>query len=74
MKKLKEAVRFVSKIVGGAATVVFLRASILTGTGWLLMAISALVGLLSFGAYKWAEPDVDISDLDLSSKQDKTKS
>lgn len=71
MKKLKEVVRFVSTIIGGIAALVFLRAPFTDAAGWALMGISVIVGLLCFGAYRWAEPDVDISDIVCPAKKDK---
>lgn len=61
-EKLKEAVRFVTKIVGGLAALIFLRGPF-SDSGIMLMEISVLIGLACFGAYTWAEPDVDISDI-----------
>jgi hypothetical protein len=58
MKDFKQLVRGATKIVGGIAGLVFLRAPF-TNSGLALMAGSAVVGLACFGAYMWAEPDDD---------------
>jgi hypothetical protein len=45
-----------SKIVGGIAVLVLLRAPF-TDTGWTLIAGSVIVGLICFAGYMWSEPD-----------------
>ena len=57
MKAFKELIRILSKVVGGIVALVFLRASF-TDTGWMLMAISVVVGLVCMAGYMWSEPDV----------------
>jgi hypothetical protein len=61
MKSFKQLVRGLAMVIGGLAGLVFLRAPF-TGSGWILMGISAILGLMCFGAYKWAEPENDESD------------
>jgi hypothetical protein len=56
MKAFKQFVRVATKIVGGIAGLVFLRAPF-TNTGLALMAGSIVAGLACFGAYMWSEPD-----------------
>jgi hypothetical protein len=58
MKAFKQFVRGATKIVGGIAGFVCLRAPF-TNTGLSLMAGSIVVGLACFGAYMWSEPDED---------------
>jgi hypothetical protein len=47
-----------SKVVGGIAVLVLLRAPF-TDTGWMLIAGSVIVGLICFAGYMWSEPDED---------------
>jgi hypothetical protein len=56
MKAVKELIRVLSKVVGGIAGLVFIRAPF-TDTGWMLMAGSVVVGLICVAGYKWSEPD-----------------
>ena len=58
MKAFKQLVRGATKVVGGIAGLVFLRAPF-TNTGLTLMAGSVVAGLACFGAYRWSEPDAD---------------
>jgi len=58
MKGFKEFVRGATKVVGGIAGLVFLRAPF-TNSGLALMVGSVAVGLACVGAYTWAEPDDD---------------
>ena len=60
MKALKELIRIFSKVAGGIAVLVFLRAPF-TDTGWTLMAVSALVGIVCIMGYAWSKPDEDLS-------------
>jgi hypothetical protein len=60
MKAFKELVRMLSKVAGGIAVLVFLRAPF-TNTGWTVMAISALVAVVCMAGYTWSEPDEDTS-------------
>ena len=61
MKAFKQFVRGATKVVGGIAGLVFLRAPF-TNYGLALMVGSVAVGLACVGAYTWAEPDDDAAD------------
>ncbi|HTR39386.1 MAG TPA: hypothetical protein VMH80_26105 [Bryobacteraceae bacterium] len=65
MKALKEAIRFVCKILGGLAGGVLFLAPF-TNAGLLAMTASVVVGLICFAGYLWSEPDEPPSDSDLS--------
>jgi hypothetical protein len=56
MRDFKQLVRGATKIMGGIAGLVFLRAPF-TNAGMTLMGGSLVVGLACFGAYRWAETD-----------------
>ena len=58
MKTFKQFVRQTSKVVGGLAGIVFIRAPF-TDDGLALMAGSVVVGIACIGAYSWAESDDD---------------
>ncbi|MFL6439459.1 MAG: hypothetical protein ACJ71Q_17930 [Terriglobales bacterium] len=58
MKTFKLFVRGSTKVVGGIAVLVFVRAPF-TNTGLGLMAGAIVVGLASGAGYLWAEPDDD---------------
>jgi hypothetical protein len=63
VKTLKELIRILSKVVGGIAWPIFVRAPF-TDTGWMLMGRSVIVGLICFAAYLWSEPDVELPSSD----------
>jgi hypothetical protein len=56
MKDFRQLVRRATKLVGGIAGLVFLRAPF-TNSGLTLMGGSLVVGLFCFGAYMWAGPN-----------------
>ena len=60
MKASKELIRIFSKVAGGIAGLVFLRAPF-TDTGWSLMAVSAIIGIVCIAGYIWSEPDEEPS-------------
>ena len=57
MRKLKEAVRFLSKGVLGIAALVFLRAPF-TNSGLVWITGAIIVGLVGLAGYLWSEPEV----------------
>lgn len=61
MNEFKKLVRGATKVIGGVAGLVLLRAPF-TNTGMELMGGSLVIGLLCFAGYQWAEPDDDGAD------------
>jgi hypothetical protein len=58
MKAFKQFVRGVTKVLGGIAGVVFIRAPF-TNMGLTLMLGSIAVGAICLVAFMWSEPDDD---------------
>lgn len=58
VKTFKTTIRALSKILGGIAGLVFLRAPF-TNNGVALMVGSVVVGMVCIGAYTWSEPNDD---------------